>query len=490
MTFGALLRGSLLYTIGSVVPRIGIFLLLPIYTLGMGAGEFGVFSLMLSLANLLTIMFRLGLDGSLLRFHFEVPAARRPALYWTTAALTLLAGAVLGGLGVILVGPVFEAAFADVPFAPYGLLAIAVAAVTAFQFIPTSYFRAIERPGLVFWLGILSFGAGAIATLALVLGLHLGAAGGLIGQAVGGGVVVVATLATLARLRPASLDATLARESLEFGIPLIPHTVAGWVLNLSDRWLIGLVIGLPAAATQIAIGVYSLGYQLGQLVTLVGVALNLAWMPFFYSRGGKSDGPAILREMTSLSVGALAILTVASGVLAPEAVRILAPRSWGPEAIQAATVTPLVAFAGLVQGLYFMVSSPVFLQRRTKALPLLTIAAGAANVGLNLVLIPIPGIGIVGAAFSTIAGYSVMLALTLWYASRTYPLRLDWGRLGLLFAGVVATVLVGRSIAPLGLAVAILAHAALAGVFALGAALVLRAPWRKATHLIRHPSEP
>jgi len=173
-----------IYTLGSVIPRLGIFLLLPVYTLGMGPGEFGVFSLMLSLAGLLTIFFRLGLDGSLLRFHFDVATARLPALYWTTAALTAVAGVGLGLAALVFVRPVFEAAFAGIAFFPYGALAIAIGALTAFQYVPMSWFRATERPGLVFWLGIISFAAGAIVTLWLVLALHLGAVGGLIGQLV------------------------------------------------------------------------------------------------------------------------------------------------------------------------------------------------------------------------------------------------------------------------------------------------------------------
>jgi len=483
VTLRALLRGSLIYTLGSVIPRLGIFLLLPVYTLGMGAGEFGVFSLMLSLAGLLTIFFRLGLDGSLLRFHFLMPAGRVAALYWTTAALTAAAGVGLGLGGAVLVAPVFGNAFAGIPFLPYGALAIAIGALTAFQFVPTSYFRATERPELVFWLGVASFGAGAVATLVLVLGLHLGAVGGLIGQVVAGAAILAVAAAVLLRLRPAVFDGGLARQDLAFGLPLIPHSIAGWVLNLSDRWLIGLFIGLTAAAAQAAVGIYSLGYQIGQLVSLIGVAVNLAWMPFFYEHGERPEGPAILREMSSLSVGALAIVAVLAGVLAPEAIAILAPKSWGPDAGLAASVVPLVAFAALIQGLYFMVASPIFLHRRTRTLPLLTIAAGAVNVGLNVVLIP--RIGILGAAWSTIAGYLTMLVLSFWYAGRSYPVTLDWGRMAALFAVAAAALLSAHALELQGLIAAGLLHLAIGVGFSLFVLALLRGPWKAARQLVR-----
>src|SRR5690606_3368893 len=58
--------------------------------------------------------------------------------------------------------------------------------------------------------------------------------------------------------------------------------------------------------------------------------------------------------------------------------------------------------------------------------PLTTIAAGVANIAFNL--IAIPRLGIIGAAYGTIFGYSVRLALTAYYAARTAPLPFEWGR--------------------------------------------------------------
>ncbi|HEY6012814.1 MAG TPA: oligosaccharide flippase family protein, partial [Candidatus Limnocylindrales bacterium] len=242
VTFGGLLRGSLLYTIGSVVPRVGIFLLLPVYTRGMGPAEFGIFSLMLSLAGLLTILYRLGQDGALLRFHFDLASKRAAALYWTLTAITVVAGIAFSLVLVTLAGPVFAAIFAGIDLWPYGWLAAGIALVTALQFVPTTWFRATEHPERVVGFGLATFVVGAGVTLALVLVLHLGAVGGLLGQLAAGLVAVGVTIALLSRRRPARIDPELAREGLRFGLPLVPHGLAGWVLNLSDRWVIGLTI--------------------------------------------------------------------------------------------------------------------------------------------------------------------------------------------------------------------------------------------------------
>jgi len=483
VTFGALLRGSLLYTIGSVVPRIGIFLLLPIYTLGMGPADFGIFSLMLSLAGLLTILYRLGLDGALLRFHFDVGSPRAAGLYWTMASITLVAGLALSLLIGTVAGPIFGAVFAGVALVPFGWLAIGIALLTAFQYVPITWFRAVEKPGRVVVFGFLTFGVGAIVTLGLVLGLHMGAIGGLLGQLASGVVVVLVTVALLVRRRPPGFDRDLAVEGLRFGLPLVPHSIAGWVLNLSDRWVIGLtLVGLSAAGIQSAIGIYSLGYQLGQVVAVVAIALNTAWVPFFYARGEHERGPDLLREMTTLSVAALAILTAFVGALAPEVVSVLAPASWGAGASVAAVVTPLIAVACLVQGFYFMAVSPIFLQRRTAILPIFTLAGGALNVGLNILLIPM--IGVVGAGWSTIAGYAALTAGTLWYARRGYPLRFDGLRLAAILAVVSVAILAAQIITPTGLIRAGLSHLAIGAAAAAIIAVIVVRPWGRARSLV------
>lgn len=488
MSLRALLRGSLLYTLGNFLPRIGAFLLLPVYTAAMAPAEFGIFSLMLSLSGLLAIGYRLGLDGALLRFHFDVEPARRPSLYLTMAAVTLAAAAALSALAALLLGPFFDSIFPGVPFMPYGVLALAITAATAFQYVPSSLFRATERPGrfVAFALGV--FGLVVGGTLLFVLALGMGAVGGLLAQLLSGVGVVGATAWILARMRRGTVQPELARGALRFGLPLVPHGLAAWVLNLSDRWLIGLLIGLPAVASQAAVGVYSFGYVLGQSVALVAMSFNAAWVPVWYARGDDEHGPALLREMTSLVMAGLGLLAVGVAVLAPELTAVLASSRWGEQADVAADVIPVVAAASLVYGLYFMLVSVVFLRRRTAGLPLLTLAAGAANVGANLLLIP--RLGVMGAAWSTLVGYAVLATLTWWYARRDFPVRLDVGRLALIGGGALAAGLLARLVTPEGAALELSAalHLGVAAAYGLLLVPVLLGPIARLRALLAIPA--
>ena len=150
----------------------------------------------------------------------------------------------------------------------------------------------------------------------------------------------------------------------------------------------------------------------------------------------------------------------------------------------------MVAGASLVYGLYFMLVSAVFLRRRTAGLPILTLLAGAANVGANLLLIP--RIGLVGAAWSTLIGYGVLTAMTWWYARRSYPISLDLPRLVLIVIAAVAAVAAAQLITPprSGLTLSGGLHLAVGAAYAL---LMLPVVWRPAVrlrHLLELPLPP
>ncbi|HET6746416.1 MAG TPA: oligosaccharide flippase family protein [Candidatus Limnocylindria bacterium] len=484
MNVRALLRGSLLYTLGNFLPRVGLFLLLPVYAAAMAPSEFGVLSLMLSLAGLLAIVYRLGLDGALLRLHFDVPPPRRPSLYLSSALTTLGAAVALSVVIGLLVAPFFPRIFPGVAFVPYGVIVLALTVTTSLQYVPAVLFRAGERPDRFLSYAIGVFVLGTVATLFFLLVLQRGAGGALAGQLVGGLAVAAITALILSRMPRARFDAGLVRESLRFGLPLVPHGVAAWILNLSDRLLIGLLIGLPTLGTQAAIGIYSFGYVLGQGIALVALSFNAAWVPFWYARGDGERGPSLLREVTTLSMGGLALLTVMAASLAPEVTRLFASLRWGFSARAAGDVIVVVSLASLVYGLYFMLVSTIFLRRRTGGLPLLTLAAGAANVASNVVLIP--RFGIAGAAWSTVVGYGTLTALTWWYAARDYPIGLDLRRLAAIGVGVAAAILLARLVRweESGLWLSTGYHLGVAAAFGLGLAPLLLGPMRRLRALL------
>ena len=417
----------------------GAFLLLPVYTRFLSTADFGIVSLAGSAALLLSIAYRLGLDAALLRMHHELGRGDLRLLYSTVVALSLACAAAVTVVGALLAPFLSDPGAADT-LVPVVLLALAIGAVNTFHYVPSVWFRATDQTGRYLLLAVAAFGAVVATTVVLVVVVRLGAVGSLAGQLAGAVVMAASALAILWRQRPWGFSRPLARRALDFGLPLLPHSLAGWLLSVSDRWLLGLLLGVAAADALAAVGVYSLGYQLGYAVGLVAISFNAAWLPFIYRVGEGPGGTAILRESTTLAVAGFSALAAAIAILAPDLVGAIAPSEWAP----AADVTAVVAFASAANAAGLMFASGIYLARATRVMPLLTLIAAGLNIGSNLLLIP--RIGIMGAALATLVAYAGLAAMTAIVAERHHPMRIDTIRLGALAAVTVAATLVSRAV--------------------------------------------
>ncbi len=443
MTLRGLARGSILYSIGFVLPRIGSFLLLPIYVTVLSPEDFGAIALVTSVAQLSANVFRMGMDGALMRMHFDsTDRLRQNRLIATVATMTGVVAAVGALTTAALAYAFFAVLFAGLAFLPFGAIAAVLSFTVTFQYLPATVYRARERPSrfLAFTGG--AFLTTAIATLVLLLVFKIGVIGALFGQVAGGVFVVIVSVITLIRAGGPLIDRRLARDALRFGLPLVPHTISGWVLNVSDRWLLSLLLPISAVAARSSIGVYSLGYQLAYGIDLLAQSFNAAWVPFFYRYGSTRQGPGIHREMTSLVVAGFAAL---AAVLALNATSLVAAIA-APEFAGAADLIPLLSVAFVAHVFYIAIVTVLFHERRTGILPVITAGSAAANIVTNLALIPL--IGIFGAAWATLVAFTVMAVATYLAARRAYPIELDWPRLVILLAMPIASAVFASTRSP------------------------------------------
>ena len=466
MSFRGLARASALYTVGNFLPRIGAFLLLPVYVQFLSGTQFGIVSLMTSLGGFLAIVYRVGLDGALMRLHFDERGDRQRALYSTLTVVSFVVAAIGSALGALVLAPFFGPLFSNLDFVPYGVLAIAIAATSAVSFAPGVFYRATNRPMFFLLYALAAFLASNVASVVLVLA-GFGAVGMLIGQLVGMLVGLAITVVLVLRIAGVRYDRSLVAPALRFGLPLTPHTMAAWALRLADRWLIGLLIGLPAAQALAQLGSYSLGYQLGYVITVLVTSFNAAWAPWFYARGERADAPQLFATVTTVVMAGLAVIGVATSVLAPQIVAVIAR----PEYRAAAGVVPIVAMASVLYGLYTQLSVLVFYVKATGRLAMITVSAAILNVAVNVVLIP--RMGILGAAWATFVAYAWFAVVTWWYARRVYPVRLELRPLGMLaLATLLALALATLTDAAPGNLTSIVLRGLIAAAFAVVAAAI------------------
>jgi O-antigen/teichoic acid export membrane protein len=436
-------KHSAIYGLGGLVSRILAVLLLPLYTTYLDEADYGRVETLVALTAVLVTLLRLGIGSAFFRFYFDSTetAARLRVLrtsFWFTMSMSTL-GLAAGWL----LAPQIAAALNLGEDQDWLVRAAFVGLWAQMNYEQlTSLFRVEER-SLAFVAASLTNVVLTIgATVVLVVVLDQGALGVIAGNFTGTLLVYFSLLGYRREQLGLTLDRALLRQMNRFGLPLVPSGLALWTLNFSDRFLLAHMAG------QDDVGRYSLGVRVASAIVLLLFAFRTAWPAFAYSIEDDREARRTYAFVLTYLLFAASWLALALGVLAPWLVRLLARDSgfW-----EGADVVAPLAFAGAFWGAYIVVAIGVGRTRRTQFNWVITGAAAALNVGLNLVLIP--RYGIHGAAASAVAAFVVMFAGMTWWAQRVYPVPYQWRRVVTVVGVAAVLTVVGRLVDRLEVAV-------------------------------------
>ncbi len=425
-----LARESAVYGLSTVLGRLLSFLLTPLYSHLLEPADNGAMQSVYAYIAFLTVVYGLGLDTAYLRLGRREGRSDDGAFasaWWTVAATSAAVSIVIA----LAAAPL--AAAIGLPVESAGLIryAAAILAADALMLMPYAELRGSHRAGAYAGVKL----AGIALNLALAWWLVRGWGFGLRGVFLAN---LVASLSTLAMLAPVILsrlgapDRAKLRDMLSFGLPLVGAGIGSMVVQVADRPILAKYAGLAAA------GVYGTCYKLGiGMMLLVGM-FDQAWKPFILERADRPDAGALIARVLTYfaTLGAWALLAIAFFV--PPLVT--APIFGGLPLIHESFwsglgVVPVVSLAYLLNGLYFVMLAPLMLDKRTGAVTVATWAGAAVNLVANALLIP--KLGMMGAAWATLAAYAAM-AVSVWALGRSArEIPYEWTRL-LILAGWTA----------------------------------------------------
>jgi O-antigen/teichoic acid export membrane protein len=281
-------------------------------------------------------------------------------------------------------------------------------------------------------------------TVLLVVGLHKGATGAVVGNFIGTLCVYVVLLAYRRYQLGLEFSRSLLREMNRFGMPLVPSALALWAINFIDRIFIAQYKG------QAEVGVYSVAVRISSAVLFLMIAFRLAWPAFAYSIEDDREAKRTYSYVLTYLLFLCCWISIALGVLAPWLVHLLAR---GPGFGRAADAVALLSFAATAYAGYTVVAIGIGRARQTQFNWIVSGIAAAVNIALNVALIP--PYGMIGAAIATLAAYLALFLGMVLNSQRVYPVGYQWRRVGTLAAVAVGLTVAG-SVPDVPLAVAIL----------------------------------
>ena len=437
-------KEAAIYGLSSVLGRFLNFLLVPLYTNYLLKAEYGVIATLYSYVGFAAIIYGFGLDAAYMRYVSSMEIGDRKQNFSTPFVSHIATSLCLSLPLLVLADPLALAIGLEPGQSILVQYAAGILLFDTLAIIPFASLRMSNRAMTFATIKIFHILLTIALNLVLLLGLGMKAEGVLLANLGASAVAFVVLLRVVVPAFTLRFSVPLYRELLKFGLPYIPAGLAGIALQVIDRPI------LKALTDDATVGVYQANYRLGIFMMLVVGMFDYAWRPFFLAHANDPDAKSLFsRVFTYFCTLALGLFLLVS-FFVDDLVRIqLFGRYFiHPDYWVGLSIVPWVLLAYIFNGAYLNFVIGVYLQKRTKFIPYVTGAGALVNIGVNLLLIPT--LGMMGAAYATLAAYMV-IAVGIYFASqRFYPIAYEWGkvvRLAIVSAGLFSLFLILHPVA-------------------------------------------
>jgi len=423
-------RHSRTYGLFDFLGRASLFVLVPLYARVLAPADFGALELFAVTQTVAVVVLVMGFNSGLIRYATTLEDPRERILYFRTALTTVGLIAFTVTLLLFFAAPAASRiSFGDASWTGAWRLLFAIVCLDAVTHVFLALFRAEGRPLAYSWVNLVKLLTALVANVVLVGFLRRGVPGALTGTLLGS--AVGAALALFLALPQAGFRLSLPalRRMAAFGVPLAVSGLGFLLMSSADRYF------LKAFASLGDLGVYSLGYKVGMVMSITVNALVVAWPPILFRIAKEPNAPVIFGRVVTYYLLVTGVLAAAVGSLSHELVRVVGGAGYG----DAGSIVPFILFAYLLSGLYHLLAVSAAVTDRTAWLPLIVGAGALVSLCGNLVLVPKHGI--LGSAWTALLAYGTIALLMGLVGRRFYAIPIEGRRLavlGVVCGGVLA----------------------------------------------------
>ena len=404
------------YFTSTVMGNGAALLMTKYYTTVFTPAQYGILALYLVMFNYIKTFASLNMDSSATRFYFDYRDTKRDeylsTIFWFITTISF----------IFVVLGMFFSDYISNWISPGSKSVYIVTLLTGIGAVYVSFLMRVlyneQKSGSVLKHSVFQTFVNHFSSFVLISYFHLGIFGRMGGQGLGYFLNVFTLLKefskeNLFRLK-LTFNKSMASETFMLALPSIIASFQAVVFVYLDRVFIKYFLG------DSPVGIYTLGYLLGQGLSMLYEAVTQAVMPKVYS-GLNENYKKTKIELEKFSYRyylALVVMTIIISMLSPWIVLLFSNESYG----SASSVMPFVMSGFMMGGFYKIPSLVLGFHKVVWFYPVLSFFSFGVNALLNWWLIP--RYGIVGAGFASFVGlfvYSLIMQLMAFpYASIKY----------------------------------------------------------------------
>lgn len=426
------IQQSFIYSLSNVAAKAVGVILLPLYLHNLSVAAFGVWDLFDTTIQILTEIVILGQASAIIFLNNsgEYREQKSSTLYTLTIFVLLFASLLV--LATEAVTFYFPSLFTgSLVRAEYIRLSAYIILLRVMSNLFFAKVRAEENAKFYTTISVIRVLLITAFTVYFIAKEQLGILGGLYGflfaEVITTGIL---TIKIIPQMNP-KFSKEILSVAIKFGFPLVFSSLGFMLLNLSDRYIIKLLLGAKY------VGVYGLGYRVAGVLNMFFIyPFNLSLMPIAYKYFGQRDDKRFYSKLMTYSTFMFVWGFVFLSLFSPEIVRLFAGEGNYDTTF---LVIPIILLSYVFSGMRLTVQLGMLLTKNTKYIAWITIFAAVLNIILNFIFIPI--YGITAAAVNTLVSFILFYFISQFISDKHFKIPYENGKLVLMI--VVGSIISG-----------------------------------------------
>lgn len=387
--YGTFAKNVGVLTIANFGTRLLSFLLVPLYTSILSTADYGTYDLVFNSVSVLIPVLTLNIVDAVLRFSIDGGSRSRDII--TVGIRYFLVGSAVVA-AVLLVNWItgFSAELANL-----SIFVLLMFATQAFSQILLYYARGLNRFTDVAISSVLCSAAIIGSNVLLLIEFKMGLPGYFLANIIGPAVQIVylSLRLDLSKVKLCHADKVLERSMVSYSRPLTANSIAWWVNNVSDRYIVTLFCGVAVN------GVYSVAAKIPSILSIFQTIIGQAWTISAVDEFDPKDKTGFFSTMYALYNCVMVIVCSLIIALDIPLARILYARSF----FEAWRYVPFLTISIVFGALAGYVGGILAAVKDSKEFARSTVIGAVFNVAINLITVPF--VGAIGSAAATAACY-------------------------------------------------------------------------------------
>lgn len=405
-----LIKNVGIFTVGSFGSKILSFLLVPLYTAVLSTEDYGTADLVSTTAALLIPIITLSIQDAVLRYALDKNIEKKDVI--STALRVVIRGSILLAVGIAIISYLKIFQLDNI----YYLFLFLFSICGAFNTLFNLYLRGKNKVKVIAASGILNTFVTCILNIVFLIVFKFGIIGYLCALFIGdlSSDLFQLFLGKIYKDIKIRKYNDMTHEMLRYSIPLIPNSIAWWINNASDRYILTFLKGVAEN------GIYAVSYKVPTMLTVFQSIFNSAWSISAITEFDENDADGFFSDnykrysfFSYLVCSFLMLLNIP-----------IAHFLYSNEFFLAWKAIPFLLVGTMFNGISIFEGNLYAAVKKTKVVASTTVIGAIINTICNFIFINI--YGMVGAALATMLGYTVTWFLRTLFLKPIIQLKVNW----------------------------------------------------------------